>query len=63
MANSSDTTNQGGKMERNYKDDGSSTKDETDWRSKEVEYMRFKTTQNRSTTTMNISTHKSERQV
>ncbi len=34
MANSSDTTNQGGKMERNYKDDGSSTKDETDWRSK-----------------------------
>ncbi len=27
--NSSDTTNQGGKMERNYKDDGSS-RDETD---------------------------------
>ena len=34
MANSSDTTNQRGKMERNYKDDGSSTQDETDWRSK-----------------------------
>jgi hypothetical protein len=31
--NSSDTTNQGGEMERNYKDDGS-TKDEQDWRSK-----------------------------
>jgi hypothetical protein len=31
--NSSDTTNQGGEMERNYKVDGSS-RDETDWRSK-----------------------------
>jgi hypothetical protein len=31
-------------MERNYKDDGSS-RDETDWRSKEMEYMRFKSTQ------------------
>jgi hypothetical protein len=30
--NSSGTTNQGGKMERNYKDDGS-LEDETDWRS------------------------------
>jgi hypothetical protein len=26
MANSSDTTNQGGEMERNYKDDGSTTR-------------------------------------
>ncbi len=43
--NSSDTTNQGEEMKRNYKDDGSSTMDETDWRSSEVEYMRFRTTQ------------------
>ncbi len=60
--NSSDTTNQGGEMERNYKDDGSSNKDETDWRSREVEYMRFRTTQT-EVQQMNISTHKSERQV
>ncbi len=29
----------------NNKDDGSSAKDETDWRSREVEYMRFRITQ------------------
>ncbi len=47
--NSSDTTNQGGKMERNYKDDDSS-RDEADWRSKEVEYMKIQDHTSRSTT-------------
>ncbi len=42
--NRSDTTNQGGKMERNYKDDGSS-RDEADWRSKEVEQMKIQETE------------------
>jgi hypothetical protein len=37
-------------MERNYKNDGSS-RDEADWRSKEVEYMKIQDhTKNRSTT-------------
>jgi hypothetical protein len=49
--NISDTTNQGGKMERNFKDDGSSRMNRLKIR--EMDYMRFKTTQNRSTTTMN----------
>jgi hypothetical protein len=39
--NSSDTTDQGGEMVRNYKDEVSCT----DWRSKGVDYMRFKITQ------------------
>jgi hypothetical protein len=42
--NSSDTTNQGGEMERNYKDDGSSTRMNR-LEIKEMDYMRFKTTQ------------------
>jgi hypothetical protein len=49
-------------MERNYKDDGSS-RDEADWRSKKWNIRRFKTTQAEVQQTMNISTHKSERQV
>ncbi len=61
--NSSDTTNQGGKMERNYKDDGSSTGIKQTGDQKEVEYMKIQDHTSRSTTTMNISTHKSERQV
>ena len=44
MANSSDTTNQGGKMERNYKDEDSTPRMNR-LEIKEMEYMRFKTTQ------------------
>jgi hypothetical protein len=44
------------------KDDGSTTR-MNKLEIKEEEYMRFKTTQSRSTTTMNIRTHKAERQV
>jgi hypothetical protein len=50
--NSSDTTNKGGKMEKNYKDDGSSTRMNRLKKIK-MDCMRFKTTQSRSTTTMN----------
>ncbi len=60
--NSSDTTNQGGEMERNYKDEGSTTRMNR-MEIKEVDYMRFKITQTEVQPTMNISTHKSERQV
>ncbi len=42
--NSSDTTSQGGKMERNYKDEDSTPR-MSKLEIKEVEYMRFKTTQ------------------
>jgi hypothetical protein len=49
-------------MVRNYKDEGSTTR-MSKLEIKEVEYMRFKDNTNRSTTTMNISTHKSERDV
>ena len=61
MATVKDTTDQGGEMERNYK--MKALQGRTDWRPKEVDYLRFKITQSRSTTNMNISTHKSERQV
>ena len=44
MANSSDTTNQGGKMERNYKDEDSTPRMNR-LEIKEMEYVRFKTTQ------------------
>ncbi len=63
MANSSDTTNQGGKMERNSRmmalqQRMNKTGDQRN------EYMRFMTTQKtEGKTTMNISTYKSERQV
>ncbi len=60
--NSSDTTNQGGEMERNYKDEGSTTRMNR-LEIEETDYMRFKTTQAEVQPTMNISTHKSERQV
>ena len=63
MANSSDTTNQGGKMERNYKDDGSSTKRMKQTGDQRNGIYEIQDHTNRSTTTMNISTHKSERQV
>jgi hypothetical protein len=43
--NSSDTTGQGGKMERNYKDDGSSTRMNRLEIKRKMGYMRFKTTQ------------------
>ncbi len=49
-------------MERNYKDDGSTTRMNR-LEIKEVDYMRLKTTQAEVQPTMNISTHKSERQV
>ncbi len=62
--NSSDTTSQGGEMERNYKDDGSSTKkDENRLEIKRSGIYEIQDHTNRSTTRMNISTHKSERQV
>jgi hypothetical protein len=38
--NNSDTTNQGGEMERNYKDDGSTTRMNR-LEIKEMDYMRF----------------------
>ncbi len=60
--NSSDTTNQGGEMVRNYKDEGSTTRMNR-VEIKEVDYMRFKITQAEVQPTMNISTYKSERQV
>ncbi len=59
--NSSDTTEQGGDMERNYKNEGSTTRMNR-LEIKEVDYMRFKITQAEVQPTMNISTHKSERQ-
>ncbi len=43
--NSSDTTDRGGKMVRNYKDEGSTAKDEQAGDQKKVDYMRFKITQ------------------
>jgi hypothetical protein len=42
MANSSDTTNQGGEMERKYKDDGSTTRKNRQEINKKMDYMRFK---------------------
>jgi hypothetical protein len=41
MANSSHTTDQGGEMMRNYKDEGTTTR-MNKLEIKEVEYMRFK---------------------
>jgi hypothetical protein len=62
--NSSDATNQGGKMERNYKDDGSTTRMNRLEISVTGPYEIQEThRKDRSTATMNISTHKSERQV
>jgi hypothetical protein len=56
--NSSDTTDQGGEMKRNYKDDGSTNKDEQTGDQKEVDYKRFKIKQAEVQPTMNVSTHK-----
>jgi hypothetical protein len=53
--NSSDTTDQGGEMVRKLQGRRLYNKD--------VDYMRFKITQAEVQPTMNISTHKSERQV
>ncbi len=60
--NSSDTTDQGGEMVRNYKM-WALQKVEQTGDQKEVDYMGLKITQAEVQPTMNISTHKSERQV
>ncbi len=61
MANSSDTTNQGGEMVRNYKMKALQKDEQTGDQRNGIYETQDHT--NRSTTTMNISTHKSERQV
>ena len=49
--NSSDTTSQGGEMERKYKNDGSTAGTNSLEDHQKMDYMRFKTTQkDRSTT-------------
>jgi hypothetical protein len=60
--NCSDTTDQGGEMVRNLKDEGSTTRMNR-LEIKEVDYMRFNIIQAEVQSTMNISTQKSERQV
>ncbi len=62
--NSSDTTNQGGKMERKYKDDGSSTRmKQTGDQQENGLYEIQRPHKQKYNQTMNISTNKSERQV
>ncbi len=61
--NSSDTTDQGGKMVRKTTKDGGSTARMNRLEIKEVDYMGFKITQAEVQPTMNIRTHKLERQV
>ncbi len=48
--NSSDTTDQGGEMERKHKDDGSTTRMNRLEINKKMDYMRFKDHTSRSTT-------------
>jgi hypothetical protein len=63
MANSSDTTDQEGEMVRTYKDEGSTTRMNRLEIKRNGVYEIQRPHKNKITTTMNISTHKSERQV
>jgi hypothetical protein len=53
--NSSDTTDQGGEMVRNYKNEGSTARMNKTGRSPKIDYMRFKTTQKNRSTNKNMN--------